>query len=67
MSSGVSYGEQLINDLERLSKNFPSVPVMIVLVDMPIDVDQYDKEEREEIRVAFEATRKLLEKWSMSA
>ena len=30
MSSGVSYGEQLIYDLERLSKNFPSVPVKIL-------------------------------------
>ena len=28
MSTGVSYGEQLVYDLERLSKNFPSVPVM---------------------------------------
>ncbi|MCL4381662.1 restriction endonuclease [Candidatus Marsarchaeota archaeon] len=52
MSSGVSFGEQLIYDLGRLSKNFPSVPVMIVLVDMPIDSDDYYKEDRIKIREA---------------
>ena len=50
MSTGVSYGEQLVYDLERLSKNFPSVPVMIVLVDMPLDSDEFMREDREEVR-----------------
>jgi hypothetical protein len=52
MSSGVSYGEQLIYDLERLSKNFPSVPVKIMLIDMPLDSDDYEKEGRLEVRQA---------------
>ncbi len=34
MSSGVSYGEQLIYDLQRIGRNFPSVPVKIILVDI---------------------------------
>jgi len=46
MSSGVSYGEQLVNDLERLQRNFPSVPVKIILVDMPLDDESYALEER---------------------
>jgi len=50
MSSGVSYGEQLVYDLERLSKNFPSVPVLILLIDMPLD--DFMKKEREEVRKA---------------
>jgi len=29
MSSGVSYGEQLINDIERLKRHFPAVPVKV--------------------------------------
>ncbi len=33
MSTGVSYGEQLVYDIERLRRNFPSVPVKIILVD----------------------------------
>jgi len=33
MSSGVSYGEQLVFDLERIGRNFPSVPVKVILVD----------------------------------
>jgi hypothetical protein len=33
MSTGVSYGEQLISDLERLQRNFPSCPVLVVLVE----------------------------------
>jgi len=32
MSSGVAYGEQLINDILRLRRNFPAVPVWIVLI-----------------------------------
>lgn len=34
MSTGVSYGEQLIHDIERLQRHFPAVPVKIVLVDV---------------------------------
>jgi len=34
MSSGVSYGEQLVSDIERLKRNFPSVPVKIILIDV---------------------------------
>lgn len=62
MSSGVSYGEQLVYDLERLSKNFPSVPVMIILVDMPLDSDKYMVDERKKVRKVREETRRLIEK-----
>jgi Restriction endonuclease BglII len=34
MSSGVSYGEQLVYDIERLRKNFPQLPVKIILIDV---------------------------------
>lgn len=33
MSSGVSYGEQLVYDIERLKRHFPAVPVKIILVE----------------------------------
>lgn len=33
MSSGVSYGEQLVYDIERLKRHFPAVPVMVIIVD----------------------------------
>ena len=33
MSSGISYGEQLVYDIERLRRHFPSVPVYIILID----------------------------------
>ncbi len=33
MSTGVSYGEQLINDIERLKRHFPAVPVAIYLIE----------------------------------
>lgn len=33
MSSGVSYGEQLVYDIERLRRHFPAVPVKIILID----------------------------------
>lgn len=36
MSTGVSYGEQLIYDIERLRKHFPAVPVKVVLVDVEL-------------------------------
>ncbi len=32
MSSGVSYGEQLVYDIERLKRHFPAVPIKIILV-----------------------------------
>lgn len=33
MSSGVSFGEQLVFDIERLKRSFPSVPVKVILID----------------------------------
>lgn len=33
MSTGVSYGEQLVYDIERLKRHFPAVPVKLILVD----------------------------------
>jgi hypothetical protein len=34
MSSGVSYGEQLVYDIERLRRHFPAVPVLVMLIDV---------------------------------
>lgn len=34
MSTGVSYGEQLVYDIERLKRHFPAVPVKLILVDV---------------------------------
>jgi hypothetical protein len=34
MSTGVSYGEQLVYDIERLKRHFPAVPVRIMLIDV---------------------------------
>ncbi|MEO0147047.1 MAG: BglII/BstYI family type II restriction endonuclease [candidate division WOR-3 bacterium] len=34
MSSGVSYGEQLIEDIERLKRHFPAVPIKVILIDI---------------------------------
>jgi restriction endonuclease BglII len=47
MSSGVSYGEQLVFDIERLRKHFPAVPVKIILVDIELPPEK--KAEREKI------------------
>jgi hypothetical protein len=33
MSTGVSYGEQLVYDIERLKRHFPAVPIKVVLID----------------------------------
>ncbi|MBC8236562.1 BstYI [bacterium] len=33
MSSGVSYGEQLVYDIERLKRHFPAVSVKLILID----------------------------------
>jgi len=38
MSTGVSYGEQLVYDIERLKRHFPAVPVKVIL----IDTDDFD-------------------------
>jgi hypothetical protein len=45
MSSGVSYGEQLVYDIERLKRHFPAVPVKVIL----IDVDPENVEEVEQL------------------
>ncbi|MBN1262268.1 MAG: restriction endonuclease, partial [Anaerolineae bacterium] len=37
MSSGVSYGEQLIYDIDRLKRHFPAVPVWVILIDAEAD------------------------------
>ncbi len=34
MSTGVSYGEQLVHDVIRLRRHFPAVPVKIILIDV---------------------------------
>lgn len=34
MSTGVSYGEQLVYDITRLRRHFPAVPVYVILVDI---------------------------------
>jgi len=36
MSTGVSYGEQLVYDIERLKRHFPAVPVKVILVDVDV-------------------------------
>jgi hypothetical protein len=33
MSSGVSYGEQLVYDIERLKRHFPALPIYVILID----------------------------------
>ncbi|MCL4487047.1 MAG: BstYI [Chloroflexi bacterium] len=33
MSGGVSYGEQLVYDIERQNLNFPLVPIKLILID----------------------------------
>jgi len=38
MSTGVSYGEQLVYDIERLKRHFPAVPVKVILVDVDLPV-----------------------------
>lgn len=36
MSTGVSYGEQLVYDIERLKRHFPAVPVKVILIDADV-------------------------------
>lgn len=40
MSTGVSYGEQLVYDIERLKRHFPAVPVKVILIDVDLSQDQ---------------------------
>jgi len=37
MSTGVSFGEQLIFDIERLKRHFPAVPVKVILIDIDLE------------------------------
>ncbi|MGD1059931.1 MAG: BglII/BstYI family type II restriction endonuclease [Methanomassiliicoccales archaeon] len=46
MSTGVSYGEQLIYDIERLKRHFPAVPVKVILVDDDHTNDQPSDQKR---------------------
>jgi hypothetical protein len=53
MSSGVSYGEQLVYDIERLRRHFPAVPIKVILVDvpgveLPTEVEMSEKEALEQ-------------------
>lgn len=46
MSSGTSYGEQLLWDIGRLRRHFPAVPVKIILIDVqPRPVEEIVLEE----------------------
>jgi hypothetical protein len=52
MSSGVSYGEQLVGDIIRLRRHFPAVPVKIILVDveraeLPVQPTEVEEPEEE--------------------
>jgi hypothetical protein len=53
MSSGVSYGEQLIGDILRLRRHFPAVPIKIILVDVdeapPLALSEEEIPEEESI------------------
>lgn len=40
MSSGVSYGEQLVYDIKRLRRHFPAVPIKVILIDVDQDGDE---------------------------
>lgn len=52
MSTGVSYGEQLVYDIERLRKHFPAVPVKIILLD--VELSDAERQERERLLEAQE-------------
>lgn len=62
MSSGVSYGEQLVYDIERIGRNFPSVPVKIILIDMPLGATEYALDERKKIHEEHEKYIEKIEK-----
>lgn len=54
MSSGTSYGEQLLWDIGRLRRHFPAVPVKIILIDVtpaptqPVEAEEGLEESIEE-------------------
>lgn len=54
MSSGVSYGEQLVGDILRLRRHFPAVPVKVILIDVDdaAEVPNAIEEEPEEQTLA---------------
>lgn len=58
MSSGVSYGEQLVGDILRLRRHFPAVPVKIILIDVdeaaPITSETIEEEPEESTLEASE-------------
>lgn len=58
MSSGVSYGEQLVGDILRLRRHFPAVPVKVILVDvdeaLPIAQERIEDEPEESTLEASE-------------
>ena len=51
MSTGVSYGEQLVGDILRLRRHFPAVPVKVILIDVdeaaPLFSEEVDIPEEE--------------------
>lgn len=55
MSTGVSYGEQLVYDIERLRRHFPSVPVYVILIDVEPEVYQAVDLPAEEPREVLES------------
>jgi hypothetical protein len=51
MSTGVSYGEQLVYDIERLRKHFPAVPVKVILIDVELpDAEREARDRRLALR-----------------
>lgn len=56
MSSGVSFGEQLVYDIGRLRRHFPAVPVKIILVDVDRPPTEATVEEETEEEVLDETT-----------
>ena len=52
MSTGVSYGEQLVGDILRLRRHFPAVPIKVIL----IDVDEAAPPRPEEVEIPEEET-----------
>lgn len=59
MSTGVSYGEQLIYDVTRLRRHFPAVPVKMILVDLDRPPATPVEEEEDEQEVLAETTEDL--------
>jgi hypothetical protein len=51
MSSGVSYGEQLVGDILRLRRHFPAVPIKVILIDVdsapPVTKTEVEESEEE--------------------